>query len=262
MKVGTPEHRDLFCGSFIDGHVTYEPENIPWPSLEQKYLDRLRAIPFWGIAKAMERKAGIMVSAFAQTLEDPLIRDAVALQGTEETRHAHLMTHFIERYGLRAPEVALSAGDPVKEQFVVFGYEECVDFFMGAGLFRLATRLDIFPANLVSIFERVLVEEARHVTFFINWIRYRGSPGRARRNARTPLHGDEELLSLDQGNGALVQRRGNDGVRGGRCESARGRDDAYDVSGSGARRKPADARATRSPFDQAVVALSLDARCR
>jgi hypothetical protein len=172
MKVGTPEHRDLFCGSFIDGHVTYEPENIPWPSLEQKYLDRLHAIPFWGIAKAMERKAGIMVSAFAQTLEDPLIRDAVALQGTEETRHAHLMTHFIERYGLSAPEVALSAGDPVKEQFVVFGYEECVDFFMGAGLFRLATRLDIFPANLVSIFERVLVEEARHVTFFINWIRY------------------------------------------------------------------------------------------
>jgi hypothetical protein len=43
---------------------------------------------------------------------------------------------------------------------------------MGAGLFRLATQLGIFPANLVAIFDNVLVEEARHVTFFINWFRY------------------------------------------------------------------------------------------
>jgi len=172
MKVGTPQHRDVFCRTFIDGHVAYEPENLPWPQLEQRYLDRLHAIPFWGIAKAMERKAGIMVSAFAQTLDDPKIREAVALQGVEEARHARLMAHFIERYGLTAHEIDISAGDPVKEQFVVFGYEECVDFFMGVGLLRLATRLDIFPANLVSIFDSVLVEEARHVTFFINWFRY------------------------------------------------------------------------------------------
>lgn len=172
MKVGTPQHRDLFCRTFIDGHVAYAPEKLPWPDLEQKYLDRLRSIPFWGIAKAMERKAGIMVSSFAQTLDDPLIREAVALQGIEETRHARLMEHFIERYGLPARHVELSPGDAVKDQFIVFGYEECVDFFMGAGLFRLATRLDIFPANLVSIFDAVLVEEARHVTFFINWFRY------------------------------------------------------------------------------------------
>jgi hypothetical protein len=172
MKIGTPAHRDLFCTTFIDGHAAFEPESLPWPSLEQKYLDRLRAIPFWGVAKAMERKAGIMVSAFAQTLEDPLIREAVALQGVEEARHARLMSHFIKRYGLTAHEPEVSAHTPSKEQFIAFGYEECVDFFMGAGLFRLATRLDIFPANLVSIFDAVLIEEARHVTFFINWFRY------------------------------------------------------------------------------------------
>jgi hypothetical protein len=175
MKIGTPAHRDLFCATFIDGHIAFEPESLPWPTLEQKYLDRLRAIPFWGVAKAMERKAGIMVSAFAQTLEDPFIREAVALQGREEARHARLMSHFIERYGLTAhePELGIhTPHTPTKEQFVVFGYEECVDFFMGAGLFRLATRLDIFPVNLVSIFDAVLIEEARHVTFFVNWFRY------------------------------------------------------------------------------------------
>jgi hypothetical protein len=172
MRVGTPEHRDLFCRSFVDGHRAYDPATLPWPDLEPKYLERLRAIPFWGIAKAMERKAGQMVTAFALTLDDPVIRDAVALQGREEDRHARLMSHLIERYSLPADDINTPAGAPVRDEFVVFGYEECVDFFMGAGLFRLATQLDIFPQNLVSIFEQVLIEEARHVTFFINWFRY------------------------------------------------------------------------------------------
>ena len=172
MKVGTNEHRDLFCRDFLAGHRAFEPENLPWPNLEEKYLERLHAIPFWGIAKAMERKAGIMVSAFADTLQDPLIREAVALQGVEEARHARIMSTLVDRYGLTAREIEVEVGSATKADFVLFGYEECVDFFMGAALFRLAREHDIFPANLVDIFEDVLIEEARHVTFFINWFRY------------------------------------------------------------------------------------------
>lgn len=172
MKVGSREHRDLFCSTFIGGHRTYEPEQLAWPKLEPKYLDLLRALPFWGIAKAMERKAGVMVTAFGETLDDPVIREAVLLQGAEEARHARLISHFIERYGLPAREIASSDLHARKDEFVVFGYEECVDFFMGAGLFRLASERGIFPADLVSIFEHIIFEEARHVTFFINWFRY------------------------------------------------------------------------------------------
>jgi hypothetical protein len=92
MRVGTLEHRDLFCKTFIDGHRAYEPETLPWSELEPKYLERLRSIPFWGVARAMERKAGIMVTAFAQTPPDPVIREAVELQGIEKARH---VTFFI-----------------------------------------------------------------------------------------------------------------------------------------------------------------------
>jgi hypothetical protein len=172
MKVGTPEHRDLFCRTFIDGHIPYEPEDLPWPNLEPKYLERLRSLPFWGVARAMEQKAGVMVTSFARTLDDPVIREAVAVQGIEETRHARIMNHMIERYVLPVREVDLPIHAPVKDQFVMFGYEECVDFFMGAGLFHLASKLDIFPADLVATFANVIFEEARHVTFFINWYRY------------------------------------------------------------------------------------------
>jgi hypothetical protein len=172
MKVGTSAHRDLFCRSFIAGHQAFDPRTLPWPHLEPIYLERLRAIPFWGIAKAMERKAGIMVAAFAQTLADPLIREAVALQGVEETRHAEILSIFTERYGLGGVDSAVPIGTASKAEFVTFGYEECVDFFMGAALFRVSRQVGMFPDELVNVFERILIEEARHVTFFINWFRY------------------------------------------------------------------------------------------
>jgi hypothetical protein len=172
MKVGTIEHRDLFCRTFIDGHRAYEPEKLPWPQLAPHDLERLRAIPFWGIARAMERKAGIVVAAFAQSVDDPIIREAVTVQAVEEARHARLMAHMIERYGLTAADVDIGLVDHSREAFITFGYEECLDFFMGAGLYRLALQVEIFPHDLVAIFEEVLVEEARHITFFVNWYRY------------------------------------------------------------------------------------------
>jgi hypothetical protein len=185
MKIGSTEHRDLFCGTFIAGHKPYEPKDLPWPDLEPKYLERLRSIPFWGIARALERKAGIMVTQFAQTLDDPIIREAVALQGVEETRHAAIMQELVDRYDLKADDLWLPQPAAVKSDWILFGYEECLDFFMGAGLFRLATELDFFPKNFVDIFEEVLFEEARHTTFFINWFRYEEArAGRDRSPAR------------------------------------------------------------------------------
>jgi hypothetical protein len=127
-----------------------------------------------------------MVSAFAQTIDDPQIREAIAVQGIEEARHARIMSQLIERYGLTANDVDVEVRPPVKDEFVTFGYEECLDFFMGAGLFGLATKIDIFPLDLVSIFDEVLIEEARHITFFINWYRY--EEARAGRDGRITRH--------------------------------------------------------------------------
>ena len=172
MHVGTPQHRDLFCRTFIDTHVQFEPAELPWPVLGEVHLARLRAFPFWSYARSIEQRAGRMVTAFARTLEDPLIREAVALQGVEETRHGRLMSHVVERYGIDAPEIPI--GDPParKDDFCIFGFGECSDSFVGFGAFALARERGLFPEPLMAIFENVLYEEARHIAFFINWWRY------------------------------------------------------------------------------------------
>jgi hypothetical protein len=172
MRVGSPEHRDLFCRTFIETHVDFEPENLPWPELDEVNLRRLRAFPFWRYARSIEQRAGRMVTAFAHTVEDPVIRAAVALQGTEETRHGRLMEHAIERYGIDAPPLTIADAPVSPEEFAIFGFGECTDSFVGFGAIALAKQKKILPADLLDVFDGVMYEEARHIVFFINWWRY------------------------------------------------------------------------------------------
>ena len=172
MRVGTSAHRDLFCKSFVETHRTFEPEQLPWPDLDGLYLERLRTFPFWSYARSIEQRAGVLVTTFSQTLDDPVIRDAVALQGYEEDRHGRLMDTVIERYGIDAPPMSLAEITTRREDFNVFGFGECVDSFIGFGAFALARQRKLFPDSLMDIFENVLNEEARHIVFFTNWWYY------------------------------------------------------------------------------------------
>jgi hypothetical protein len=171
VRTGSEEHKELFCRSFIDSHLVYEPSELPWPDLDPVSLARLRAIPIWSTALQVELNAGQMLTDFAATLRDPLIREAVALQGAEEARHARMVGTLVERYGLTATTHPPSL-PPTEGAFVHFGYRECLDSFLGFGVFRLAREARFLPDSLVSLFMRVLAEEARHIVFFINWIAY------------------------------------------------------------------------------------------
>ncbi len=172
MTDGSQAHKTLFCETFIDTHRTFEPAQLAWPALDGASIDRLRSIPFWSVALAAERNAGYMVTAFAATLHDPLIRYALEVQGVEETRHANLLAEMLRRYDIDVAERAAPRSAATERNFIDFGYEECIDSFFGFGIFGLAKQIQLFAPELTDIFELVLLEEARHVTFFVNWIAY------------------------------------------------------------------------------------------
>jgi hypothetical protein len=172
MKPGTPAHRDLFCRTFIETHATFEPEALPWPELDALSLERLRAFPLWSYARSIEQRAGRMVTAFAQTIDDPVIREAVAVQGVEEARHGRLMAYVLERYGIEAAPLTIDDAPARSEDFKIFGFGECTDSFIGFGAFAIVRQKRLFPEALLAIFDDVLFEEARHIVFFINWWRY------------------------------------------------------------------------------------------
>ena len=174
MRIGSEAHKALFCREFIESHTEFDPAALPWPALDPISLQRLRTVPFWREVRHTERRAAAIVTAFAATISDPLVREAIQAQAQEEARHAQLLAVMIERYGLEAPEQPLEPLDPELETgFIDFGFGECLDSFLGYGAFKFARQSGFLPDTMFEIFDLLMFEETRHIVFFINWMAWR-----------------------------------------------------------------------------------------
>jgi hypothetical protein len=170
IRIGSEQHRALFCESFIASHQAYEPDDVCWPDLPLETVERLRALPFWGEALGTERETGAKITAYAATVSDPLLRRAISLQGAEEVRHARLLEGLMRRYGITvAPRLSSPLPADLEQAFVDAGYGECMDSFFAFGLFEIAGASGFFPPSLLQVIEPIVAEEARHIVFFANW---------------------------------------------------------------------------------------------
>jgi hypothetical protein len=204
---GSPEHRELFCRSFVESHVAFDPEAIEWPELEPAALERLRALPFWGEAVSTEATTASWIRSFAALERDATVRAALELQALEEERHARVLRGLVRRYAIAVPE---ARPEPLPRAlawaFLRTGYGECFDSFFAFGLFQVARRSGFFPEPLVAIFDPLLQEETRHVIFFANWVAWHGARlSRARRLGHRALCG---LALAQQAWGRVQTARG------------------------------------------------------
>ena len=171
MRIGSAAHKERFCRQFIETHQVFDPETLPWPVLDEAALGRMRAVPFWQEVLHTERRAGAIVRAFAETITDPLVREAVDLQGVEEARHAELLGVMIRRYGIDVEVRPLETiGPDLYTAFADFGYGECIDSFLGFGVFKIARQSEFLPEQMFTIFDTLMLEETRHIVFFVNWM--------------------------------------------------------------------------------------------
>ncbi len=173
LQSGSDEHRQLLARFFVESHQAYAPEQIAWPSLDDVSRARLASLPFWQEAVSTENLTSCTVAAAVAIEPDADIRAAIALQGMEERRHAQLLASLTSHYGIPVSfPVAYRSGD-IEHDFLFCGFGECFDSFFAFGLFALAREGGLFDRRLVELFEPVVQEEARHILFFVNWVRYR-----------------------------------------------------------------------------------------
>jgi hypothetical protein len=199
LKVGSADHKALFCREFVDSFHSYEVRDIRWPELSADEVDRLRALPFWDEAVSSERTAGARVKAMADAEPDPVMREAIAMQAYEESRHAALLESLLQHYGIAIPDDGPELPRDAEWGFLRMGYGECFDSFFAFGLFRIAGDSGIFPRPLVERFDGVMQEEARHILFFTNWVAYR--------RLQLPFHKKAQFL-VRRGLGLGVQALG------------------------------------------------------
>ncbi len=171
IRIGSDEHKRLFCKTLLDTFNPYRPAVIDWPKLDRTAQARITALPIWDIAVQTENRAGLNVCTYAEEIADPLLRKAVELNGFEERRHRYVLSNLVEAYGIKlAPEPAYPRPKDPEWAFLVTGYSECIDSFFAFGLFETAKSSGFFPADLVDTFEPVIQEEGRHILFFVNWV--------------------------------------------------------------------------------------------
>ena len=170
IRLGSDDHKRLFCRTLLDSFNPYKPAVIDWPALDADSRARLVSLPIWDIAVQTEGRARLNVASYAAVTHDPLLRAAIELNAFEEGRHKDVLSNLVAAYGIAlAPEPHYAApGDP-EWAFMVTGYSECIDSFFAFGLFESAKRSGFFPPALVDTFEPVMQEEARHILFFVNW---------------------------------------------------------------------------------------------
>jgi hypothetical protein len=171
VRLGSPAHKAMFCAALLDTFNPYKPSVIEWPKLDPEALGRVTGLPIWDIAVETENKASLRMLAYARLVEDPLVRQALELNGWEESRHRHVLSALVGAYGIRLkPEKVIPPPTDTEWAYMVTGFSECVDSFFAFGLFEAARRSGFFPPELVATFEPVVHEEARHILFFVNWV--------------------------------------------------------------------------------------------
>ncbi|HTH62967.1 MAG TPA: ferritin-like domain-containing protein [Paraburkholderia sp.] len=181
LTPGTGEHASETCRMFRDTFNPYRPSVLEWPGLAPDALERIVSLPIWDIAVQTEGKARLRMAAYAATLDDPPMRDAIALNAWEENRHKEVLARMVAAYGIAlASEPPYAWPKDPEWAYLVTGYSECIDSFFAFGLFEVARRSGLFPPALIDTFEPVMQEECRHILLFANWLGWH--------RARLPWH--------------------------------------------------------------------------
>jgi len=206
IRTGSEEHKELFCRTFVQTHDPYRPEEITWPELDPDALSRLKGLPVWNEAVRTEGATAVKVQTLGRREKDPVLAEAIRLQGDEEARHAQVIRLLTERYAIA---VEPFPDPPVPRNatwaFLRTGYGECLDSFFAFGLFAIGKRSEFFPPDLIAVFEPIMQEEARHILFLVNWAAYLRAqiplPGRPLFDARRAWN--VAAQALDRARGAM-----------------------------------------------------------
>ncbi len=171
MNIGSYESKKRFCQCLIESHI---PDSLgKWPTLEPLLRERIQSLPFWKECLLTQHYNVQIVCAFAQTLKDPMVKEAVTLQGEEQKRVVAAIQSFLETYSIPSPTLpVVTIPKNLEAAFIEVGYRNALDFFWMDGLRAAAHQAKFIPDELNEHLSLLFAEQTRHTVFLVNWMAY------------------------------------------------------------------------------------------
>lgn len=173
MNIGSYESKKRFCQYLIESHMPGNSGNPHWPTLEPLLIERIQSLPFWGECLLTQHYRAQIVCAFAPTLKDPMVKEAVMLQGEEQKRLVATLESFLKAYGIPSPTLPVVViPKNLESAFIEVGYQNALDFFWMDGLRATAHQAKFIPDELDQPLSLLFAEQTRHTVFLVNWMAY------------------------------------------------------------------------------------------
>ena len=173
MNIGSYESKKRFCQYLIESHIPGSSGNQHWPTLEPLLIERIQSLSFWRECLLTQHYRAQIVCAFAQTLKDPMVKEAVTLQGQEQMHLVATLQSFLKTYNIPSPALpVVTIPKNLESAFIEVGYQNALDFFWVDGLRAAAHQAKFIPDELDQHFGLLCAEQTRHTVFLVNWMAY------------------------------------------------------------------------------------------
>ena len=135
---------------------------------------RLKDMPVWNEATRTEAATAVKVQSLGDTEKDPLLAEAISLQGYEEGRHAEVIQLLTRHYGIPVDPVPAPGGPEGPDLGVpADGLRRVPRLLLRVRALsprRARAALPARPSSTSS--STIMQEEARHILFIVNWAAY------------------------------------------------------------------------------------------
>ena len=100
IRIGSDEHKALFCRVFVETHDPFKPEEIAWPELDAEALSRLKHSPSGTKPRAPKRPRRSGSRRWATPSPIRSWRRRSAFRATRRARHADVIRRLMNQYGI------------------------------------------------------------------------------------------------------------------------------------------------------------------
>src|SRR2546428_660463 len=151
IRIGSEDHKRLLCATFLQTHDPFLPEQIAWPVLDEEALARIRALPVWMEAARTEAATAVKVQALGEIEPDPVLKEAIGLQGYDARRAWNIAAQAFDR--VRGAMAMGRGGSSSQDGFTLKSHAALGDFslrsFLELCLSENQRRLAPYDARLL-----------------------------------------------------------------------------------------------------------------